>query len=72
MFDGDGGETLELQAFIVAQNTAQANGTMYRGSRMCPQCGIIMNPTEFMYSTLGICPPCEDSRKARRVKGKMV
>jgi len=72
MFDGDGAETLELQAFKIAKNVANTNGTMYRGSRMCPQCGIIMNPTEFMYSTLGLCPPCGDSRRAKRVKGKMV
>lgn len=67
MFDGDGSEILELQAFKVAQNAIT-----YRGSAPCPQCGIIMNPTEYMYSILGLCPPCGEKRKQRRIKGKMV
>lgn len=62
---GDGGETLELQAFKIAQNA-----TMYRGSRPCPQCGIMMNPVEFMYQA--ICTDCNNKRAAQRVKGKMV
>jgi hypothetical protein len=65
MDDGDGSFTLELQAYGIAQN--QIN---YRGSAPCPQCGIIMNPVEFMYSK-GLCPPCTDRRAERRVKGKM-
>jgi hypothetical protein len=67
MFDGDGAETLELQAFKIAQNAV-----LYKGSAPCPQCGVIMNPTEFMYSQLGLCSPCGEKRKQRRVKGKMV
>lgn len=63
--DGDGSETLELQAFKIAQNA-----TMYRGSRPCPQCGIVMNPVEFMYQA--ICTDCKNKRAAQRVKGKMV
>lgn len=66
MFDGDGGEILELQAFQIAKNA-----TMYRGSAPCPTCGVMMNPTEYMYSVLGLCPPCGDARRANRVKGKM-
>ena len=66
MDDGDGAFTLELQAFKIAQNA-----TMYRGSAPCPTCGIIMNPTQYMYSKLGVCPPCGDARKAKRIKGKM-
>jgi hypothetical protein len=66
MFDGDGAETLELQAFKIAQNA-----TLYKGSAPCPQCGVIMNPTEYMYSVLGLCPPCGDKRRAKRIKGKM-
>lgn len=66
MFDGDGGETLELQAYKIAQNA-----TLYKGSAPCPQCGVVMNPTEYMYSVLGLCPPCGDKRRAQRVKGKM-
>lgn len=65
MFDGDGGETLELQAYQIAKNA-----TLYKGSASCPQCGVIMNPVEFMYSK-GLCPPCYDDRLSRRVKGKM-
>jgi predicted RNA-binding Zn-ribbon protein involved in translation (DUF1610 family) len=64
MFDGDGGETLELQAWKFAQNEIN-----YRGSAPCPTCGIIMNPVEAMYSLL--CPTCKEGRAARRVKGKM-
>lgn len=66
MFDGDGGETLELQAYRIAQNAI-----LYKGSHPCPQCGVIMNPTEFMYSQLGLCPPCGDKRRADRVRRKM-
>lgn len=65
MFDGDGAETLELQAFQIAQNSIN-----YRGSAPCPQCGVIMNPVEFMYSK-GLCPPCYQTRMMKRVKGKM-
>ena len=66
MFDGDGGETLELQAFRVAQNIAMGNRNM-----LCTQCGIIMNPVEYMYSIQGLCPPCGNSRREKRIKGKM-
>lgn len=66
MFDGDGAETLELQAYKIAQNAI-----LYKGSHPCPTCGIVMNPTEYMYSSLGLCPPCGEARRARRVKGKM-
>lgn len=65
MFDGDGGETLELQAYQVAQNANLGSRNM-----LCPQCGIIMNPVEFMYSK-GLCPPCYQDRMTRRVKGKL-
>lgn len=65
MFDGDGGETLELQAFKIAENA-----TLYKGSHPCPSCGVIMNPTEFMYSK-GVCAPCYQTRMGIRVKGKM-
>jgi len=64
MDDGDGAYTLELQAFKIAQNA-----TMYKGSRPCPQCGIILNPTEYMYNVL--CPSCANARRAKRVKGKL-
>jgi len=65
MFDGDGAETLELQAYKVAENA-----TMYKGSHPCPQCGIVMNPVEVMYQA--ICTSCKNDRNAQRVKGRMV
>lgn len=65
MFDGDGSETLELQAYQIAKNA-----TMYKGSAPCPLCGVIVNPVEFMYNK-GLCQPCYDARMQRRVKGKM-
>jgi hypothetical protein len=64
MFDNDGAETLELQAYMVAENA-----TMYRGSHPCPQCGVVLNPIEYMYN--GICNQCSNKRAAQRVKGKM-
>jgi hypothetical protein len=64
--DGDGALTLELQAFKVAQNA-----TMYKGSSTCPSCGIVMNPTEYMYSRLGVCTPCAEVKRANRIKRKM-
>lgn len=65
MFDGDGAETLELQAYLIAQNA-----TMYKGSAPCPMCGVVVNPVEFMYSK-GLCSPCYQTRLTNRVKGKM-
>lgn len=64
MDDGDGALSLELQAGAIAQNSIT-----YKGSAPCPQCGIIMNPVEFMYSLL--CPPCTNKRRLARIKGKM-
>jgi hypothetical protein len=66
MDDGDGSFTLELQAFKIAQNAI-----LYKGSAPCPTCGVIMNPTEYLYSTMGVCPPCGEQRKQKRIKGKM-
>jgi hypothetical protein len=66
MDDGDGAYTLELQAFKIAQNAI-----LYKGSHPCPTCGVMMNPTEYMYSAMGICPPCGEKRKMQRIKGKM-
>lgn len=63
--DGDGGETLELQAGLIAKNA-----TIYRGSHPCPQCGVIINPVEYMYQK-GLCQPCAEDRSTRRVKGKL-
>lgn len=65
MDDGGGGFTLELQAAQIAKNA-----TLYKGSAPCPQCGVLMNPVEFMYSK-GLCAPCTNHRAANRVKGKM-
>ena len=65
MDDGDGAYTLELQAARIAQNA-----TLYKGSAPCPQCGVIMNPVEFMYSK-GLCPPCRENRMVHRMKGKL-
>ena len=65
MLDEDGMETLELQAYKIAQNA-----TMYRGSAPCPLCGVIVNPVEFMYNK-GLCSPCKETRLGNRIKGKM-
>lgn len=65
MLDGDGMETLELQAYKIAQNA-----TLYKGSAPCPLCGVIVNPVEFMYNK-GLCSPCKQTRLDKRVNGKM-
>jgi len=65
MDDGDGSFTMELQAAKIAQNA-----TLYKGSAPCPQCGVIMNPVEFMYSK-GLCPPCQEGRMANRIKNRL-
>lgn len=62
MYNGDGAETLELQAAQYAKNAS-----LYRGSAPCPQCGIIINPVEFMYNS-GLCRPCSDDRRSKRVR----
>lgn len=66
MDDGDGAYTLELQAYKVVKNA-----TIGKGKAPCPQCGLIMNPVEYMYSINGLCNPCHEVRKAKRIKGKM-
>lgn len=63
--DGDGGETLELQAYKIVQNTLQ-----YNSSHPCPQCGVIINPVEYMYNK-GLCNSCLNARVERRLRGKM-
>jgi ribosomal protein S27AE len=65
MDDGDGAYTLELQAYKVVKNA------LVRGKAPCPQCGLIMNPVQYMYSVNGLCQPCTETRKAKRIKGKM-
>ncbi|CAB4123671.1 hypothetical protein UFOVP46_71 [uncultured Caudovirales phage] len=67
MDDGDGAFTLELQAYKIAQNA-----TISRGKAPCPQCGVIMNPVEYMYSINGLCQPCHQTRLSKRIQGKMV
>jgi ribosomal protein S27AE len=65
MFDDGGGEMLEMQAYKVVKNL-----TEYKGSAVCPQCGVIMNPVEAMYS-LGLCGSCHEKRMANRVEKKL-
>jgi Zn finger protein HypA/HybF involved in hydrogenase expression len=65
MDDGDGAYTLELQAAQYAKNAA-----LYPGSAPCPQCGIIMNPVEYMYSR-GLCPSCHENRMSHRIKNRL-
>jgi hypothetical protein len=62
----DGALTLELQAYKIAQNA-----TLYKGSHPCPLCGVIINPTQYLYSQEGLCAPCGEERKAKRIKGRM-
>lgn len=64
-FDDDGAETMEMQAYKIAQNTLS-----YNASHPCPQCGVILNPVEYMYNK-GLCNSCLNDRAARRVKRKM-
>ena len=66
MFDGDGGEVLELQAKQLAQNA-----TKYNGSAPCPTCGVLMNPVEFMQNK-GHCLSCLTQNKATLLHSKMV
>lgn len=65
MFDGDGGEMMELQAKKIAENA-----TKYNGSAPCPTCGVIMNPVEFLNQ--GHCLDCLTQNKATLIKNKMV
>lgn len=65
MFDGDGAEMLELQAYKIAENA-----TMYKGSKPCPTCGIILNPSEYLFGD-GICQKCRADRAEKRRKGRM-
>jgi hypothetical protein len=65
MDDGDGAYTLELQASQIAKNA-----TFYRGSSPCPQCGVLMDPVQFMYSK-GVCPSCHENRMAKRVRNRL-
>jgi hypothetical protein len=66
MFDGDGAETMELQAKQIAQNS-----TRYNGSAPCPTCGIMMNPVEFMQNK-GHCLNCLTQKRATLARNQMV
>lgn len=66
MDDGDGSFTLELQAYKWVKNAG-----LGRMTHPCSQCGIIMNPVEYLHSIEGLCAPCANDRRAKRVKGKM-
>jgi hypothetical protein len=66
MFDGDGAETMELQARQIAENA-----TKYKGSYPCPTCGVVLNPVEALYSK-GMCQDCYAQKMADRIKRKMV
>lgn len=65
MNDGDGMFTMEAQARQIMENA-----TKYNGSSVCPTCGVIMNPVEFM-SNKGHCMSCLTARRASTVRGKM-
>lgn len=66
MFDGDGAETLELQARQIAENA-----TRYNGSAPCPTCGVIMSPVEFMQNR-GHCLSCVNQKRATLVSKGMI
>lgn len=66
MDDGDGAYTLELQAHKWVKNAGLGRMTF-----PCSQCGIIMDPVQYMYSIDGLCAPCGETRRAKRIKGKM-
>ena len=66
MDDGDGAFTLELQARRIAENAVK-----YRGAAPCPQCGIVMDPVQYMHSR-GLCEDCTNNRRATRMKGRLV
>jgi hypothetical protein len=63
-FEG-GGYPLEMQAKKVVDNIMA-----YNGSHPCPTCGIIMNPTQAMYSK-GLCADCYAQHNAKRLKNRM-
>jgi hypothetical protein len=65
MFDGDGSETMELQARQIADNA-----TRYNASAPCPTCGVIMNPVEFIQNR-GHCYSCLSQKRAARIKSGM-
>jgi len=65
MFDGDGAETMELQARQIADNA-----TRYNASAPCPTCGVIMNPVEFIQNR-GHCMDCLSQKRAARIKSGM-
>lgn len=66
MDQGDGAYTLELQAAQYAKNTM-----IYKASAPCPQCGIIINPVEYLYNN-GLCSPCKENRMQARIRNRMV
>jgi hypothetical protein len=56
---------LEMQAKKIVDNMMT-----YNGSHPCPQCGVIMNPVQAMYSK-GMCPDCFSQHSAKRLKDRM-
>lgn len=64
--DGDGNETMDMQAWTVVQNQMK-----YNGSSPCPQCGLVINPVEYLHGD-GVCMSCKNENTSRRIQGKMV
>jgi hypothetical protein len=60
-----GSYPLEMQVKKVVDNIMS-----YNGSHPCPQCGVIMNPVQAMYSK-GMCPQCFAQHSAKRLKDRM-
>lgn len=61
----DGSFILEMQAKKIVDNMMS-----YNGSHPCPQCGVVMNPVQAMYSK-GMCPDCFSQHAAKRLKNRM-
>lgn len=60
MFDGDGAEMLELQAYKIAENAIK-----YPGTAPCPACGVVMEPAQYMRTLL--CADCTSKKTASRM-----
>jgi hypothetical protein len=67
MFDGDGSETMELQAKQIAENA-----TRYNGSAPCPTCGVMMNPVRAAVQNKGHCLSCLTQKRATLVSRGML
>lgn len=45
--------------------------TIYEGSRLCPKCGHLMTPVEYLYAGGDVCPACRNAKYEKHARSYM-